>query len=454
MTKYINRIFLVMLFLWMKVRILKADVSLTYHDPTQLKGVVEGLYGYICDFSKKGIHSLNPSIHDNQAILCKVSAHFIYDKVFVVVPKKEKAPGLKILPEGCFKKVYTDYANRQIQEITSDTLGMTECSEEKKEILDNEVLSLTISPFVEKKLTIFCFIDNSGTVDANIKGRMAFVEVNIMPYQFKITPVNLTTDTFPYLKSPKTKTDFDTNKKLELALEPGELVVLACEKVDKDCFHRKKEKNLYKSNKVIYHNKFSIFKAPMYVANSDIETYCSCQVGSEQYEVMLKPKADLTPAKIVGCDFSGDAQSKFTNVVDMTGFSDEKLTPCDIEIKESVYNTLTGISCPGEIEPDCFFQVYEIEKPEAGKTITEPQRMAFLDNHIGINGIEFYEDTKDSKKVRIFSLVGIVQANKSFACICKKDKKYGIMRVSVSSSTTSYLASIFIIIMAFVYMTV
>lgn len=454
MNKYINRILLILFFLWMQIQILKADVSLTYHEPTQLKGSVEGLFGYICDFSKKGIHSLNPSIHENQAILCKVSSHFIYDRIFVIMPKKESTPGLKISPEGCFKKVYTNYATRQIEDITSDTLGLTESSEESKTVLDNTVLSLTISPFVEKKLTIFCFIDNSGTMDANTKGRMAFVEINIMPYQFKITSINLTSETFAFLKDVKTKDQFDDKKSLELSLTPGELVVLACEKVDKQCFQRKKSKGLYKSNKIIYHKKFSIFKAPMYVNTNELETFCSCEVGSDKYEVMLKPTVVENPPKIPGCDFSGETTSTLTNVMDMTTFNDEKLTPCDIDLTaQSIYNTLIGMVCPGEIEPDCFFQIFEINKPTAENTIiTEPQRIAFLDNHLGINGLEFYEDIKETKKIRIFSLVGIVQANRSFACICRKDKKFGIMRVSVSSTTYSSLASIIIIIMAFIYM--
>lgn len=115
------------------------------------------------------------------------------------------------------------------------------------------------------------------------------VHVRVLKYPHNILFTNLTNDLFTYLPKTYNESNFVSNV-LEVELNDGELFVLACELINKKCFQEGKEKALYKSNKIIYHEKLTIFKAPFYVTSKDVNTECTCKFKNNNYKIVLKPK--------------------------------------------------------------------------------------------------------------------------------------------------------------------
>nr|AFC37940.1 Pvs48/45 [Plasmodium vivax]AFC37941.1 Pvs48/45 [Plasmodium vivax]BCD59022.1 gamete surface antigen Pvs48/45 [Plasmodium vivax]BCD59026.1 gamete surface antigen Pvs48/45 [Plasmodium vivax]BCD59027.1 gamete surface antigen Pvs48/45 [Plasmodium vivax] len=412
-----------------------------YVPPEELNKDVSGFFGFKCNFSSKGVHNLEPILTEKRSLVCSIYSYFIYDKIKLTIPKKIPGSKFKMLPEKCFQTVYTNYEKRTEEKI--ENMGLVEY-EVKEDDSNSEYTEkiLTISPFNTKDVEFFCICDNSENVISNVKGRVALVQVNVLKYPHKITSINLTKEPYSYLPNQVDKTSFKSNK-LDLELQDGELVVLACEKVDDKCFKKGKDTSplsLYKSNKIVYHKNLSIFKAPVYVKSADVTAECSCNVDSTIYTLSLKPV--YTKKLIHGCNFSSDKSThNFTNHVDMAELGENAQITCSIELVYTSYNHLIGMSCPGEVLPECFFQVYQRESPEL-----EPSKIVYLDTQLNIGNVEYFEDSKGENIVKIFGLVGSIPKTTSFTCICRKGRKIGYMSVKIAAGYFGFLAKIFILL--------
>ncbi|ANQ09419.1 Transmission blocking target antigen [Plasmodium coatneyi] len=419
------------------IRMTKGEVK--YVQPQELNKDVSGFFGFKCNFSSKGVHNIEPILTEKRSLVCSIYSYFIYDKIKLTIPKKTVGSKFKMLPENCFKTVYTNYEKRTEEKI--ENMGLVEY-EVKEDDTNPEYTEkiITISPFNTKDVEFFCICDNSENVISNVKGRVALVQVNVLKYPHKITSINLTTEAYPYLPNQMSKSSFTENK-LDLELQEGELVVLACEKVDEKCFKKSKDdspNSLYKSNKVVYHKNLAIFKAPVYVKSADVNAECSCQFEGTTYTVSLKPI--YTNKLIHGCNFSSDISTHtFTNNIDMAQLGDSSQITCSIELTDTSYNHLIGMSCPGQISPECFFQVYQRESPEL-----EPSKMVYLDAQLNIGNVEYYQEENGENTVKIFGLVGSIPKTTSFTCICKNGNKIGYMSVKVAAGYFGFLAKIFI----------
>ncbi|GAB67602.1 transmission blocking target antigen precursor [Plasmodium cynomolgi strain B] len=406
-----------------QIQMTKGEVK--YVPPEELNKEVSGFFGFKCNFSSKGVHNLEPILTEKRSLVCSIYSYFIYDKIKLTIPKKTAGSKFKMLPEKCFETVYTNYEKRTEEKI--ENMGLVEY-EVKEDITNSEYIEkiITISPFNTKDVEFFCICDNSENVISNVKGRVALVQVNVLKYPHKITSINLTTEAYPYLPNQLSKTSFTSNK-LDLELQDGELVVLACEKVDEKCFKKANESTplaLYKSNKIVYHKKLAIFKAPVYVKSGDVNAECSCDVDKTIYTVSLKPTTH-----------------NFTNNIDMAELGESSQITCDIELVDTSYNHLIGMSCPGEILPECFFQVYQRESPEL-----QPSKLVYLDAQLNIGNVEYFQDINGENTVKIFGLVGSIPQTTSFTCICRKGKKIGYMSVKIAAGYFGFLAKIFILL--------
>ncbi|EUD67766.1 hypothetical protein C922_01955 [Plasmodium inui San Antonio 1] len=415
--------------------------EVTYVPTEQMNKDVSGFFGFKCNFSSKGVHNLEPMLTEKRSLVCSIYSYFIYDKIKLTIPKKLAGSKFKMLPEKCFETVYTSYEKRTEEKI--ENMGLVEYEVEENDSHAEYIEKIiTISPFNTKDVEFFCICDNSENVISNVKGRVALVQVNVLKYPHKITSINLTKDPYAYLPNQLTKNSFTSNK-LELKLEEGELVVLACEKVDDKCFKRGKDASalsLYKSNKIVYHKKLAIFKAPVYVKSEDISAECSCEFEDTAYTVSLKPQ--YNKKLIYGCNFSSDKSSyEFTNNVDMAELGENAQITCNIELVDTSYNHLIGMSCPGQITPECFFQVYQPESPEL-----EPSKKVYLDAQLNIGNVEYFQESKGDNTIKIFGLVGSIPKTTSFTCICRKDNKIGYMTVKIAGGYFGFLAKIFILL--------
>ncbi|SOV18197.1 6-cysteine protein [Plasmodium sp. gorilla clade G2] len=408
-----------------------------FRKPSSLNSEISGFIGYKCNFSNEGVHNLKPDTRERRSIFCNIHSYFIYDKIRLIIPKKSTSPEFKLLPENCFKKVYTDYENRVETDISE--LGLIEYEVEENDTNPNyNERTITISPFSKKDIEFFCFCDNTEKVISSIEGRSAMVHVRVLKYPHNILFTNLTNDVFTYLPKTYNESNFVSNA-LEVELNDGELFVLACELINKKCFQEPKEKALYKSNKIIYHKNLTIFKAPSYVTSKDVNTECTCKFKNNQYKIVLKPKYEK---KVIhGCNFSSNVSSKhsFTDSLDISLVDDNAHISCNVHLSAPKYNHLVGLNCPGDIIPDCFFQVYQPESEEL-----EPSNIVYLDSHINIGDIEYYEDAEGDDKIKIFGIVGSIPKTTSFTCICKKDKKSAYMTVTMDSAYYGFLAKTFI----------
>nr|AAL74377.1 s48/45 [Plasmodium falciparum] len=405
--------------------------------PSSLNSEISGFIGYKCNFSNEGVHNLKPDMRERRSIFCTIHSYFIYDKIRLIIPKKSSSPEFKILPEKCFQKVYTDYENRVETDISE--LGLIEYEIEENDTNPNyNERTITISPFSPKDIEFFCFCDNTEKVISSIEGRSAMVHVRVLKYPHNILFTNLTNDLFTYLPKTYNESNFVSNV-LEVELNDGELFVLACELINKKCFQEGKEKALYKSNKIIYHKKLTIFKAPFYVTSKDVNTECTCKFKNNNYKIVLKPKYEK---KVIhGCNFSSNDSSKhtFTDSLDISLVDDNAHISCNVHLSEPKYNHLVGLNCPGDIVPDCFFLVYQPESEEL-----EPSNIVYLDSQINIGDIEYYEDAEGDDKIKLFGIVGSIPKTTSFTCICKKDKKSAYMTVTIDSAYYGFLAKTFI----------
>ncbi|CAA9989869.1 6-cysteine protein [Plasmodium knowlesi strain H] len=442
MLKHQLRNLLVVLFLLhviTHVRMIKGDVK--YVSPKDLNNDVSGFFGFKCNFSSKGVHNIEPILTEKRSLICSIYSYFIYDKIKLTIPNKTPGSKFKMLPEKCFETVYTNYEKRTEEKIENMGLVEYEVKEDNSHAEYTEKI-ITISPFNTKDVEFFCICDNSENVISNVKGRVALVHVNVLKYPHKITSINLTTEPYSYLPNQISKSSFTSNK-LDLELQEGELVVLACEQVDDKCFKKEKSDSsdsLYKSNKVVYHENLAIFKAPVYVKSVDVSTECSCKVGDIVYTVSLKP---IYINKLIhGCNFSSDISTHtFTNNIDMAQLGESTQITCNIDLVDTSYNHLIGMNCPGEILPECFFQVYQRDSPEL-----EPSKMVYLDAQLNIGNVEYYQEKNGENTVKIFGLVGSIPQTTSFTCICRKGNKIGYMSVKVAAGYFGFLAKIFILL--------
>ncbi|CRG95173.1 6-cysteine protein, putative [Plasmodium gallinaceum] len=436
--KKFNTVFL--FYVLIIIKTIKGDEE--YISPNDLGNKISGFLGYKCNFSTKGVHNLEPDILEYRSVFCSVNSYFIYDKIRLMIPKNDKTSKFKILPGSCFQKVYVDFDKRVETDISD--LGLVEYEvNEDDSSPDYTEKTITISPFNNTDVEFFCFCDNTGKVVSDVEGRSALVYVHVLKYPHDIISINLTNDSFPYLKNPKSKEDFEHNS-LEVELKSGELLVLACELIDKECFQKPKYNDLYKSNKIIYHKKFAIFKAPSYTKAGDMDAACTCKADSIVYSIIAKPKEEKK--MIHGCDFStDDASEQFSNSVNLKKAEDNTPVNCEIDLKEKTYNHLIGLKCPGEIIPDCFFQVYQQEKEQL-----EPSKIVYLDAHLNVGHIEYFEDSKVEDKVKIFGIVGSVPKDTTFVCLCKNGKKTGYMTVKIASGYYGFLAKIFIFLIVII----
>ncbi|CRH01625.1 6-cysteine protein, putative [Plasmodium relictum] len=438
---YIRKFNIIFLFyIVVIVKTIKGDED--YTSPSELNDKISGFLGYKCNFSTKGVHNLEPDILEYRSVFCSINSYFIYDKIRLMIPKIDSSSKFKILPGQCFQKVYVDF-DKKVETDISD-LGLVEYEiNEDDSSQDYTEKTITISPFNNSDVEFFCFCDNTGKIVSDVEGRSALVHVHVLKYPHDIISINLTNDSFPYLKNPKGKDDFQDNA-LEILLNPSELLVLACELIDKQCFQKPKYNDIYKSNKIIYHKKFAIFKAPAYIKYGDMDAVCTCKVDSTPYSIVLKPKQEKRI--IQGCDFSTDDTSEqFSNSIDLKKAEDNSPVNCEIELKEKYYDHLIGLRCPGEIIPDCFFQVYQPEEEQL-----EPSKIVHLDSHLNVGDIEYYEDSKNGNKVKIFGIVGSIPKDTSFTCLCKNDKKTGYMTVKLASAYYGFLAKIFIFLIVII----
>ncbi|SBT40052.1 6-cysteine protein (P48/45) [Plasmodium ovale wallikeri] len=418
--------------------------SSEYVSPEALGKEVTGFLGFKCNFAADGVHSLEPDVVENRSILCSIHSYFIYDKVKIIIPKKTATSKFKLLPEKCFHKVYSDFDGRV--ETGIENMGLVDYKIEEDNTQEGYTEKyITISPFNSKDVEFFCLCDNTEKVISDVDGRSALVHVHVFKYPHKIISVNLTEESYSYLPDAFTKDSFK-NKKLEIELKEGELVVFACKLIDKKCFKKSIDgKGFYKSTKVVYHNNFAIFKAPMYIKSDDVNSECTCKLDSSNiYSVVLKPKYEK---KVIhGCNFSpGDFTYTFTNNIDMTVAGDNAHITCDVQLEDTSYNHLIGMSCPGNITPSCFFQVY---KPESNAL--EPSKIVYLDAQLKTGNIEYYEDTYGDNKVKLIGIMGSIPETASFTCICKKEKKTAYMTVKIASAYYGFLARIFILLIVLI----
>ncbi|KJP85231.1 hypothetical protein AK88_05127 [Plasmodium fragile] len=422
------------------IQMTKGD-EVKYVKPQDLNNDASGFFGFKCNFSSKGVHNIEPILTEKRSLVCSINSYFIYDKIKLTIPKKKPGSNFKMLPENCFQTVYTNYEKQTEEKIENMGLVEYDIKEDDSNAEYTEKI-LTISPFNTKDVEFYCICDNSEKIISNVKGRVALVQVNVLKYPHKITSINLTNEAYPYLPNQLNKNSFTSNK-LDLELQEGELVVLACEQVDDKCFKKGKDESaltLYKSNKIVYHKNLAIFKAPVYVKSVDTSAECSCKLPETTYTVSLKP---LFMNKLIhGCNFSSDLSTHtFTNNIDMAELGESTQISCHIDLTDTSYNHLIGMSCPGEISPECFFQVYQRESPEL-----EPSKMVYLDAQLNIGNVEYYQEVNDGNTVKIFALVGSIPKTTSFTCICRKGNKIGYMSVKVAAGYCGFLAKIFILL--------
>ncbi|GAW82108.1 6-cysteine protein [Plasmodium gonderi] len=423
------------------VKIINGEVK--YGRPEEMNKDVSGFFGFKCNFSSKGVHSLEPDLAEKRSLVCSINSYFIYDKIKLTIPKKVSGSKFKLLPEKCFETVYTNYEKKT--EVNIDNLGLVEYEVKEDDTnADFTEKIITISPFNTKNVEFFCICDNTEKVVSNIEGRVALVQINVLKYPYNITSINLTKETYPYIPNMINKTSFTLNK-FSMVLNEGELVVLACEKIDDKCFKKPKDSSsLYKSNKIVYHKNFAIFKAPSYVKSEDVTAECSCNVDDTIYTLTLSP---VYNKKVVhGCNFSSDVTTyDFTNHIDIDALDDNAQITCNVELTDTAYNHLIGLSCPGEISPECFFQVYEQESPDL-----VPSKIVYLDAQLNIGNVEYFEDINAGNTVKIFALVGSIPKTTSFSCICRKEKKVAYASFKIASGYYGYLAKIFIFLVVIV----
>ncbi|KAI4836330.1 6-cysteine protein [Plasmodium brasilianum] len=443
-SSYMKKFYFILLIC--KILLLKVSTGddNSYVSPKDMSSQVTTFLGFKCNFSTKGVHNLEPDILENRSILCSIHSYFIYDKIRLTIPKGGSESKFKILPEKCFETVYTDMNKKNETKI--DTLGLVDYEvKEDKTSADSVDKILTISPFNNKDVEFFCLCDNTKKVVSNIEGRSALIHVRVLKYPYDIILVNLTKESYPYLADKYNIKSFN-DKKLNVQLKEGDLLVLACEQIDKKCFQKSHNNGeLYKSNKIVYHKNFTIFKAPIYITTDTVNAECSCKVdNSTIYTTIISPHN--SKKTIHGCNFSSDSTSHtFTNNIDMTALADNAHITCNVELTYKSYNHLLGISCPGDIVPDCFFQVYQ---PQEGEL--EPSKIVYLDAQLNMGNIEYYDDSKGDNKIKIFGLVGSLQETTSFTCICKKDKKTAYMTIKVASAYYGFLARIFILLIVLI----
>ncbi|KEG05034.1 hypothetical protein YYE_00613 [Plasmodium vinckei vinckei] len=420
-----------------------------YVSPDELNIKTSGFLGYKCDFSTEGIHNLEPDIVERRSVICSVNSYFIYDKIKLIVPKQDDPNSkFKLLPENCFEKVYSDIEGQK--EIPIEKTGLVEYTLEKNDTnKDYSERIIQISPFNNKDVEFYCICDNTEQVISHIDGRSALVHIRVLKYPHKIISVNLTDKMYPYLPDTYDKNSI-VDYKLEVGLKEGELLVLACKQIDDKCFQKNDESksgDLYKTNKLIYHKDFTLFKAPIYVKSNDATAECKCKINETNiYTITVKPEYD---EKVIhGCNFSNDLSIRtFTNNMNLLKYNENTDINCNVEIDQPFYDHLIGISCPGTIIPDCFFQVYKPPNNEL-----KSSEITYLDSQLNIGNIEYYEDAHGNNDVRIFSIVGAIPQSASFTCMCKMDKITGFMNIKIGSACYAFLSKLLIIFIPLLFM--